>query len=95
MTRAVSQIDTHGDTKVEPMLSPKQIGEQLGCSLNLVLDYIHRGELPAICISANPRARKRRYRVSPADLQRFIQARSVQQPVKRHRRRREPYVRYV
>jgi len=81
--------------QVVPMLSPKQIAERLGCSFRLVMSYIRRGELPAICISANPLARRRSYRVSVEDLERFIKARTVQKPPSRPRRRRTDYKRYV
>jgi len=86
---------TDETTPVQPMLSPRQIATRLGCSFDIVLDFIHRGELPAICISVNPLAQKRRYRVSIVDLERFIAARSVQRPISRPRRRRADYRRYV
>ena len=91
MTRTATQAEQ----QVQPMLSPRQIAARLGCSFDIVLDFIHRGELPAICISVNPLAQKRRYRVTVADLDRFIAARSVQKPPSRPRRRRTDYRRYV
>ena len=78
----------------EPMLSPKQIGLRLGCSRDLVLDLIHRRQLPAICISKDPLTRKPQFRVSVADLQQFVECRQLGPKAKRLPRR-APYVRHV
>jgi excisionase family DNA binding protein len=75
-------------------LTPAQVAEALACSKDLVLDIIHRGELPAVMISKSARSRKPLYRVAPADLRRFVEARRVQ-PAPKRLPKRPAYTRWV
>lgn len=50
----------------ERLLTVKQVSEILSVSERTVVNYIQRGELPAFRVGL------RGYRISPTDLQRFI-----------------------
>jgi excisionase family DNA binding protein len=79
---------------VPPLLTPQQVAEALACSRDLVLDIIHKRELPAVLISRSQRSRKPLYRVKPADLESFIQSR-LMGPAYKRPPRRPPYERIV
>lgn len=80
------------------MLTPRQVGEQLGMSNDHVLDLIHAGQLRALNLSRTVRSRKPRFRVRPEDLARFLESR-LTEPVShrfaKRRQRRPSYVRHV
>jgi excisionase family DNA binding protein len=94
MTLAQSEIcETTNDN--EAMLSPKQVAQRLGCSLDHALDLIHTRRLPAMNISKDVKSLRPRFRVKVEDLQRFIESRMVRPPAKKLPRRRSPYERHV
>ena len=76
------------------MLTPSQVAERLSCSKDLVLDLIHAGALPAVCISKSVRSRKPVFRVCFDDVDRFVEGRMVRRPARRIVRR-PPYERIV
>lgn len=71
----------------ERFLTPPKVGRILGCGADQVLDFIRRGELKASNLS---NADRPRWKISPDDLQKFLDARSNQKPPKPTRRRPIP-----
>lgn len=66
-------------------LSPPKAGRLLGCGPDQVLAFIRAGELRASNLS---RAGRPRWKIAPADLQKFLDARSNQKPASQRQRRR-------
>ncbi len=66
-------------------LSPPQVGRILRTGADKVLIFIARGELKATNVSLSERPR---WKIAPADLQRFLDARSNQRPARPQRTRR-------
>ena len=69
-------------------LSPPQVAKRLAVDAHKVIDWIRRGEIPAIDVSATPGGRPR-YRIAPADLAVFLATRSAGPTPKAIRRRRK------
>jgi hypothetical protein len=71
------------------MLTPPQVARRHGVSPDKVLGWIHSGELRAINVAAR-RGGRPRWRIDPADLVVFEQARSaVPRAAARPKRRRQ------
>jgi len=71
-----------------PMYTPRQIAERYAVAVDVVYSWIRAGELPARDASST-RGGKARWRVDPADLLIFDQARS-NRPTPKPSRRRKP-----
>jgi hypothetical protein len=69
-------------------LTPPQIARELVVEPAKVLAWIHRGELRA-CNLADRLGGRARWKVSPAELERFLAARQAGPAPKRRRKRRE------
>ncbi len=67
-------------------VTPPAIADRLGVDAHRVIAWIKRGQLAAVNIGDG--SQRPRYRVSEADLQVFLAARTVQPPAPRVRRRR-------
>lgn len=70
------------------LLSPRDIAARWGCKVDKVLAEIHAARLPALNIGRG--VIKARYRIDPADLERYESNRRVQPPAKRGRPRKQP-----
>lgn len=68
-------------------LSPPQVGRLLSTGNDQVLGWIRSGELKAVNLS---RSRRPRWKINPADLARFLEARSNQTVPKRNSPRAIP-----
>lgn len=68
-------------------ITPPLVAAKLGCSVETVLRFIHSGALRASNLGQSIRPR---WRISKADLQAFLDARSNQKPPKPTRRRAIP-----
>lgn len=58
------------------LLKPREVAEQLGLHYKTVCELIASGELPASNVSGGTGTGKR-WRVKPADLDRWLQSRST------------------
>ena len=81
----MSEVRTH--------YRPREVAKARGVKVDVVLDWIHSGELRAIDCSAKPGGRPR-WRISKQAIAQFDARRassaSIQPPVQRVRRRRKP-----
>lgn len=62
-------------------LTPKDVATLLKVKIDTVLGWIHRGELPAANV-AQKTGRRPRWRIAPAELDKFLTRRSAQSPAK-------------
>lgn len=69
-------------------LTPAEVAKDWGISVRTVFDWINSGRLRAVNVSRNPRSRRPRYRIDPADLQDFERTREVGTPKPAPQRRR-------
>ena len=69
-------------------LTPPEIAKRYGVDAHKIVAWIRRGELRAIDVSSTPGGRPR-YRIAPADLAIFEQARATGPTPKITRRRRK------
>ena len=79
-------------------LAPKEVAELYGVSIDVVLCWIKNGELRAVNAGRRASGGKPRWKVSPADLERFELARSntpATRPQRRRRRSDSPRKVYV
>lgn len=69
-------------------LTPKIIAEQLGTNAEIVISWIHAGQLGATDVSAAG-SKRPTWRIDPADLAAFLESRRAKPPapVDRNRRR--------
>lgn len=69
-------------------LSTAAFAERYLMTQDRVVDLIHAGELRAVNISTNPRAKRPTWRIAAAECERFEQARSSVPPTPAPKRRR-------
>ena len=67
--------------------TPPAVAQQFGVKPDKVIGWIRSGELKAVDLSTR-RGGRPRYRIPPAELERFLAARAVTPPPKQTRRRR-------
>lgn len=72
---------------VARMLTPPQVGRQLGVTPEKVIGWIRRGELRAANLATTLKGRPR-YRIAPDDLDSFLVRRTVAPPTPRATRRK-------
>lgn len=72
----------------ERRLTPRDIAESRAVSVDTVLGWIRAGELRAVNVARRAGGKKPRWRIAPADLERFEAARSNTPLPKPQRRRR-------
>jgi excisionase family DNA binding protein len=71
------------------MLTVQDVADQLNVGKDAVLGWLGRGELKGFDVSRQ-RGKKRRWRISEEDLQRFLQARQpIPRPVIQRQRRQQ------
>ena len=83
---------------IERRLTVKEIAESRAVSADVVLAWIHTGELRATNVGRRASGGKPRWRIDPADLERFELARSntpAPSPQRRRRRSDSPRKVYV
>lgn len=72
-------------------ITPKEVSQEVGVGINMVLDWIHRKELRASNVSL---AKSRpRWVIAESDLQAFLDARSNQKPKPKPQRKRKDKLR--
>jgi excisionase family DNA binding protein len=83
------------NTQPNCYLTVQDVSEQLGVAKAAVLSWLGRGELVGIDV-CRERGKKRRWRISAAELQRFLQSRqpAPKPPVQRQRRKQAGVVEY-
>lgn len=69
------------------MLTPPEVGKRLGVNAEKVLGWIRSGELRAVDVSIRHGSGRPRWRISEADLEDFLRARSAAPIPKKSRRR--------
>ena len=79
------------------LLTIQQVAELCGVSAKVVRQWIRKGELRAVNLSATPNSQRPRLRVSEADLVEFLHARTMAatRKTQRRARRQEELPRYV
>lgn len=73
-----------------PAYTVAEVAAQLACDDDSVRHLIHTGQLGAFDVSKSPRSRRKTWRISPEELDRFIAARSTRQPAAPAPRRKKP-----
>jgi excisionase family DNA binding protein len=69
------------------MQTPPEVGKRLGVNAEKVLGWIRSGELRAVDVSIHHGSGRPRWRISEADLEDFLHARSATPAPKTRRRR--------
>lgn len=79
---------------IDRMLTPPQVAKMLGVAADKVRGFIERGQLVAANLACDLNGRRPRYRILPAEVEKFIASRTVAKPAPapqpRRRRRRGP-----
>jgi excisionase family DNA binding protein len=76
---------------VPSYLSPPEVARRFGVNADKVRTWIHSGELHAVNVAARAAGRPR-WRISEADLAKFVAGRSAPPPALRRHRRKDPDV---
>lgn len=70
--------------------TPQQAAEILGCADDQIVHWIHSGQLVAVNVAKEVNSKRPRWRISEADLGKFLLARRNAMPTPKAERTRKP-----
>lgn len=74
-------------TNEERLITPPELAKRWGVAPEKVLHMIHTGQLIAVNLASNPDGERPRFRIDPAEVRRFEEARSNRKPVPKTRKK--------